>query len=93
MKAVAKETALAVCGGCLYVVLELAWRGYSHWTMFILGGLCFVLIGAINEVIPWEMQSYIICRLELFPKIIWSAGTSIISLKMARISGRPFHTP
>ena len=55
MKAIAKETALAVCGGCLYVVLELLWRGRSHWTMFILGGVCFVLIGAINEVIPWEM--------------------------------------
>ena len=55
MKTMAKETALAVCGGCLYVVLELLWRGRSHWTMFILGGVCFVLIGAINEVIPWEM--------------------------------------
>ena len=55
MKTMAKETALAVCGGCLYVILELLWRGRSHWTMFILGGVCFVLIGAINEVIPWEM--------------------------------------
>jgi uncharacterized membrane protein len=24
--------------------------------MFLLGGLCFVLIGEINEVIPWEMS-------------------------------------
>ena len=23
--------------------------------MFLLGGLCFVLIGLLNEVIPWEM--------------------------------------
>lgn len=23
--------------------------------MFLLGGLCFVLIGLINEVIPWDM--------------------------------------
>ena len=55
MKAIAKETALAVCGGCLYVILELLWRGRSHWTMFILGGVCFVLIGAINELLPWGM--------------------------------------
>ena len=55
MKGIAKGTALAVCGGCLYVVLELLWRGRSHWTMFILGGVCFVLIGLLNEVIPWEM--------------------------------------
>lgn len=55
MKGIAKEVVLAVCGGCLYVVLELVLRGYSHWTMFLLGGLCFVLIGLLNEVIPWEM--------------------------------------
>ena len=42
-------------GCCLYVVLELGLRGYSHWTMFRLGGLCFVLIGLLNEVIPWGM--------------------------------------
>lgn len=42
-------------GGLLYIALELAWRGHSHWTMFFLGGLCFVLIGAVNEVIPWCM--------------------------------------
>ncbi|MEH2960059.1 hypothetical protein [Candidatus Merdisoma sp. JLR.KK006] len=42
-------------GGLLYIAPELAWRGHSHWTMFVLGGICFVLIGAINEVIPWCM--------------------------------------
>ncbi len=46
---------LFVTGGLLYNVLELAWRGWSHWTMFVLGGVCFVCLGAINEVIPWEM--------------------------------------
>ena len=39
MKGIAKEIALAVCGGCLYVILELLWRGRSHWTMFILGAV------------------------------------------------------
>lgn len=42
-------------GGLLYICCELLFRGYSHWTMFIVGGICFVLIGAINELIPWEM--------------------------------------
>lgn len=39
----------------MYNVLELAFRGWTHWTMFLLGGLCFICIGAINEIIPWEM--------------------------------------
>lgn len=42
-------------GGLIYVLIELAFRGHSHWTMFVIGGICFLLIGAINEVIPWEM--------------------------------------
>lgn len=42
-------------GGLIYVCCELLFRGYSHWTMFLVGGICFVLIGAINELIPWEM--------------------------------------
>lgn len=50
-----KEAILAICGGFLYILLEVAWRGYSHWSMFLLGGLCFVLIGLLNELLPWEM--------------------------------------
>lgn len=47
--------ALGCIGGLLYTLLELAWRGRSHWTMFFLGGACFVLVGAVNESIPWHM--------------------------------------
>ena len=42
-------------GGLLYILIELLWRGWSHWTMFFLGGLCFVFLGLINEVLPWQM--------------------------------------
>lgn len=44
-------------GGLLYVLIELAFRGRSHWTMFLVGGLCFWLIGLINEVIPGRCRS------------------------------------
>ena len=55
MRQYLKELFLAAAGGLLYIILELIWRGHSHWTMFILGGLCFALIGGINELIPWCM--------------------------------------
>lgn len=54
-KQTCKYIALLIAGGGLYVLLELIWRGRSHWTMFLLGGMCFICIGLINEVIPWEM--------------------------------------
>lgn len=50
-----KHFVLFDVGGLLYIVIELIWRGWSHWTMFILGGICFISLGLINEVIPWEM--------------------------------------
>lgn len=43
------EMLLFLIGGRLYTWLELACRGRTHWTMFILGGLCFVVIGLLNE--------------------------------------------
>lgn len=48
-----KTAVLSGAGGALYVLLELIWRGHSHWTMFFLGGTCFVLIGAVNEFVDW----------------------------------------
>ena len=48
-------SALFMTGGALYFLFETLWRGYSHWTMFVLGGLCFVLVGGLNEFLPWEM--------------------------------------
>lgn len=47
--------ALFMTGGALYFLFEMLWRGYSHWTMFVLGGLCFVLVGGLNEFLPWKM--------------------------------------
>lgn len=47
------HSVLGAVGGLLYVGIELLWRGHSHWTMFLLGGLCFVLIGRLNETLPF----------------------------------------
>lgn len=55
MKAVVRPLVLFCFGGSIYVMIEIAWRGHTHWTMAVVGGLCFVLIGAINEVFTFEM--------------------------------------
>lgn len=36
-------------GGTLYSILEMLWRGYTHWTMCIAGGICFSMIYALND--------------------------------------------
>lgn len=55
MKQLLKCLILFLIGGALYITIEIGWRGYSHWTMFLLGGLCFVCIGMINELFEWEV--------------------------------------
>ena len=55
MNKLLKYYTLGTLGGTVYVFIELMWRGYSHWSMFLLGGICFIALGLINEVIPWEM--------------------------------------
>ena len=40
-----RKCVLFYIGGVAYMILEFIWRGYSHWSMFLLGGLCFLLVG------------------------------------------------
>lgn len=54
MKQIIKELILFCVGGMAYNVIEVLYRGYTHWTMFVVGGLCFILIGLINETLSWE---------------------------------------
>ena len=46
---------LLLIGGLIYYTIEILFRGYSHYSMIILGGVCFILIGLINEILPWDM--------------------------------------
>lgn len=36
---------MALIGGVIYLIIELLWRGRTHWTMGVVGGLCFILLG------------------------------------------------
>ena len=35
-------------GGAVYSMLEIAWRGYTHWSMTLCGGLCFLVLYALH---------------------------------------------
>ena len=34
------------------MALELLWRGWSHGSMFLAGGVCFLLLGHLNQLQP-----------------------------------------
>lgn len=65
-------------GGATYVALEVIWRGYSHWTMLLLAGVLFIIIGLLNEIWSWNLKfryqvlisTVIATTLELFTGLI-----------------------
>lgn len=59
MKKALKYLFLFFFGGIVYILIELLWRGYSHWSMGVLGGMCFVLLGLINERYTWDIPMWI----------------------------------
>lgn len=49
------EVFMFLLGGRLYTWFEVLSRGRTHWSMFLLGGICFVVMGMLNEyAIPWH---------------------------------------
>lgn len=43
-------------GGFAYGIVEIIARGYSHISMMAAGGICFILIGLLNETYSWNMS-------------------------------------
>jgi hypothetical protein len=41
-----------IIGGILYGLIEIIFRGYTHWSMVITGGLCFLIFYIINITLP-----------------------------------------
>lgn len=56
-----KAMVLFLCGAAGYASIEMIWRGHTHWTMAVLGGILFLLLGGLNEWFPWEMPLWLQC--------------------------------
>ena len=44
MRKISEMLSVFLIGAGGYLVIELLWRGYSHWTMALTGGMCFLCI-------------------------------------------------
>lgn len=56
VKNIIKYLILGIIGGFTYVLIELLYRGHSHWSMFLVSAFAFISIGLINEFIRWDME-------------------------------------
>lgn len=67
---------IAALGGLLYIAVELLWRGHTHWTMGVLGGVCFAAIGLLDETWP-DMP---VCNQAAFGALIVTAAELVVGL-------------
>jgi len=61
LRKVIKALTLFAVGAAVYWAVEFGWRSLVntlpvHWTMPVLGGCLFLLLGGLNEYLPWEMS-------------------------------------
>ena len=76
-----KQTVLFYMGGSAYMTLEFLWRGKSHYSMFLLGGVCFLIIGRLGQKLPLAVRlilnSGVITALELVTGLIVNRNYSV----------------
>ena len=66
-------------GGMSYVALELLWRGWSHGSMFVVGGVCFLLLGNVERLrLPLAVKmmagACLVTGLELLTGLVVNLG-------------------
>jgi uncharacterized membrane protein len=44
---------LFIIGSSTYSLVEILWRGYTHWTMMITGGICFLILFRVFDKIEY----------------------------------------
>lgn len=83
LKNIFKYSVLGSIGGIIYVLIELLYRGRSHWTMFLVAAIAFILIGLINEYVSWEMKLWKQMMIgTLISTVIEFAAGIVINLKL-----------
>lgn len=48
-------------GGIGYSFIEVLWRGFTHWSMFLLGGFCYLLMGILAEQCCGRLPLWFCC--------------------------------
>lgn len=76
---------LFIAGGLIYCLIEIIYRGRTHWTSFIMGGVALCMAGALNEIRCFDMSliiqmttsGIIITIMEFFVGIYFNSDYSI----------------
>lgn len=59
MRKVSEYIFLWALGGSVYYLLEMGFRGFSHWSMFVVGGLALCFCTFQGEMTKWQEPMWI----------------------------------
>lgn len=51
-----RQLILFITGFCLYITIEVCYRGYSYPLMGVCGGIILLILDRINDKISWDMD-------------------------------------
>lgn len=72
MKKLKKDAVFFGVGGIGYGIIEILWRGYTHPTMLIAGGICFIIFSRVAEKFKgWRL---------LYKAILCAVGVTAVEL-------------
>lgn len=54
MYSIRELSLIFLIGGLGYGLLEIIFRGYTHWTMLLTGGICFLLFYIVNFILKTD---------------------------------------
>ena len=85
-----------IVGGAFYCLIEIIWSGKTHPSMFIAGGLCFILINAIDSAFNIIIGTFGVCLLcgVMIASVEYTAGCLInkkLGMKVWDYSGFRFN--
>lgn len=91
-----KYILLFFLGGYAYCGVEMLFRGYTHISMLVAGGICFILIGLLNEAFPRRislisqmvLSAVIVTIIELIVGLIVNVG---LGLNVWNYSNMPYN--
>lgn len=69
LKTFIEYVTLFIIYGSVYCGIEIMYRDYTHWSMFIVGAICGICIGLVNELLSWETP--------IWKQILCGASTTI----------------
>lgn len=87
-----KFPVLFCVGGTGYMTLELLWRGWSHGSMFLAGGTCFLMLGQLknirNPVLRSILGAVAITGVELAAGLVFNRDYTVWDYRQLPLSFR-----